>query len=346
MGEGSVTVERASSRSTRCSSRRSRGASGTRCDRSAHLADPSVGATVSATRSRGRVVFAMGRRCSNFDEPAGSGGELGAARFGARRSGGPFVGAPGGAQLSPALLSLADRIELGHYRDAYSSAGVDVGLNPTPSARRSSAGSSASAGRRATTTGQRQRPRRRRSSAPSSPRTGRLEDSDGCPEHRQRRRRRPRQGGRLPERPRRPSTDPKKNGCPQPDRDGTASPTRRTPVPDQKGVAVRRSEEERLPESGDRDKDGIPDDADRCPDQPEDKDGIEDYDGCPDPDDDGDGIPDTEDACPKGRASPRPTRSATAAPTPIATATRTTTTSTSAPTGRGLQRREGRRRVP
>src|SRR6202042_3348970 len=49
---------------------------------------------------------------------------------------------------------------------------------------------------------------------------------------------------------------------------------------------------------GDRDGDGIPDDVDKCPDQPEDKDGFQDADGCPDPDNDGDGIPDIADKCP------------------------------------------------
>lgn len=48
----------------------------------------------------------------------------------------------------------------------------------------------------------------------------------------------------------------------------------------------------------DRDGDGIPDVVDKCPDEPEDKDGFEDGDGCPDPDNDGDGIPDSKDACP------------------------------------------------
>jgi large repetitive protein len=48
----------------------------------------------------------------------------------------------------------------------------------------------------------------------------------------------------------------------------------------------------------DRDKDGIWDDVDKCPDDPEDKDGFEDADGCPDPDNDKDGIPDKRDACP------------------------------------------------
>ena len=48
----------------------------------------------------------------------------------------------------------------------------------------------------------------------------------------------------------------------------------------------------------DRDGDGIDDRNDKCPDQPEDKDGYMDEDGCPDPDNDGDGIPDDVDQCP------------------------------------------------
>jgi hypothetical protein len=48
----------------------------------------------------------------------------------------------------------------------------------------------------------------------------------------------------------------------------------------------------------DRDGDGIPDDVDKCPDEPEDFDGFEDEDGCPDPDNDKDGIPDVADKCP------------------------------------------------
>ena len=48
----------------------------------------------------------------------------------------------------------------------------------------------------------------------------------------------------------------------------------------------------------DRDGDGIPDSVDACPDEPEDKDGFQDEDGCPDPDNDGDGIPDKDDKCP------------------------------------------------
>jgi len=48
----------------------------------------------------------------------------------------------------------------------------------------------------------------------------------------------------------------------------------------------------------DNDGDGIPDAQDKCPNEPEDKDGFQDEDGCPDPDNDGDGIPDAADKCP------------------------------------------------
>jgi len=52
------------------------------------------------------------------------------------------------------------------------------------------------------------------------------------------------------------------------------------------------------PNIGDRDGDGIKDDVDQCPDDPEDFDGFQDEDGCPDPDNDRDGIPDVDDKCP------------------------------------------------
>jgi large repetitive protein len=48
----------------------------------------------------------------------------------------------------------------------------------------------------------------------------------------------------------------------------------------------------------DNDHDGIPDKTDKCPDEAEDKDGFQDADGCPDPDNDHDGIPDVVDKCP------------------------------------------------
>jgi len=52
------------------------------------------------------------------------------------------------------------------------------------------------------------------------------------------------------------------------------------------------------PSIGDRDHDGLKDDIDQCPDDPEDHDGFQDEDGCPDPDNDRDGILDIDDACP------------------------------------------------
>jgi OOP family OmpA-OmpF porin len=60
------------------------------------------------------------------------------------------------------------------------------------------------------------------------------------------------------------------------------------------------------PQPSDRDGDGIPDQFDKCPDVPEDKDGIDDQDGCPEDDADQDGIPDVKDACPKEPGQPDP----------------------------------------
>ena len=52
------------------------------------------------------------------------------------------------------------------------------------------------------------------------------------------------------------------------------------------------------PNIGDRDGDGLKDDVDQCPDDPEDFDDFEDEDGCPEPDNDRDGILDVDDQCP------------------------------------------------
>ena len=57
------------------------------------------------------------------------------------------------------------------------------------------------------------------------------------------------------------------------------------------------------PEAGalitiDTDRDGIQDADDACPNEPEDRDGHDDADGCPDPDNDGDGVLDSSDGCP------------------------------------------------
>ncbi len=51
------------------------------------------------------------------------------------------------------------------------------------------------------------------------------------------------------------------------------------------------------PPDNDPDRDEILGDADKCPNDPEDKDGFEDDNGCPDPDNDGDGVADASDQC-------------------------------------------------
>ncbi|MEP6862379.1 MAG: OmpA family protein [Deltaproteobacteria bacterium] len=62
--------------------------------------------------------------------------------------------------------------------------------------------------------------------------------------------------------------------------------------------AIDKSPKDKCVGYGDRDGDGIKDNVDKCPDQPEDKDGFQDEDGCPDLDNDNDGIPDKTDKCP------------------------------------------------
>ncbi|MBL8636580.1 MAG: OmpA family protein [Myxococcales bacterium] len=68
------------------------------------------------------------------------------------------------------------------------------------------------------------------------------------------------------------------------------SPADRCAYKEEKAVIV--------PKSGDADGDGIKDELDKCPDEPEDKDGFEDEDGCPELDNDKDGIYDSQDKCP------------------------------------------------
>ena len=58
------------------------------------------------------------------------------------------------------------------------------------------------------------------------------------------------------------------------------------------------------PAPPDRDGDGNPDSTDKCPDQPEDFDKIDDADGCPEADFDEDGVGDAVDACPKEPGEP------------------------------------------
>lgn len=57
------------------------------------------------------------------------------------------------------------------------------------------------------------------------------------------------------------------------------------------------------PTAHDRDHDGVPDDRDQCPNVPEDRDHVNDQDGCPEEDGDVDGVPDSEDRCPNAKES-------------------------------------------
>jgi outer membrane protein OmpA-like peptidoglycan-associated protein len=62
--------------------------------------------------------------------------------------------------------------------------------------------------------------------------------------------------------------------------------------------APKKEEPPKPPPDQDTDGDGVMDSRDQCINEPEDKDGYLDDDGCPDPDNDADGIPDTADKCP------------------------------------------------
>lgn len=83
------------------------------------------------------------------------------------------------------------------------------------------------------------------------------------------------------------------------DRDGDGIPDDLDLCPDEPEDGKEPDPSDGCPAASDRDGDGIPDDVDECPDEPEDFDGLADEDGCPEDDFDHDGIPDTEDACPR-----------------------------------------------
>ncbi|HRG95083.1 MAG TPA: hypothetical protein PLR99_02470, partial [Polyangiaceae bacterium] len=199
--------------------------------------------------------------------------------------------------LSPAMLALSDRVELGRQRDLYVVAGVDLGLGSAigvPSFRGLvQLGWS---------------PRTHDEDGDGIPddvdqcrqipedRDG-FEDSDGCPEIDDdddgvvdKEDACPRVAGVE-------SPDPRRNGCPVADRDKDGVPDDVDRCPSLRGVPSSEPEKNGCP-LVDTDGDGVPDDVDRCPDQKEDRDGFEDDDGCPDPDNDKDGIPDAADMCP------------------------------------------------
>ena len=222
----------------------------------------------------------------------------------------PFgLGDKGASALSPVMLTVDDRVEIGHYRDVYALYGADSGLNDAVGvpAFRLIAGIGWS-------------PRDHDmdhdgvpddlDQCPEIPedRDG-FEDSDGCPDIDDD------EDGIVDKEDACPrikgveSTDPKKNGCPPDDRDHDGIPDSEDACADTWGEKSADAKMNGCPIT-DKDGDGIPDGLDKCVDQPEDKDGWKDEDGCPDPDDDGDGISDKEDACPRvpGEPSSDPTK--------------------------------------
>ncbi len=219
---------------------------------------------------------------------------------------GPFgAGDPGSAVLSPVMLAVSDRVEIGRFRDAYAVVGADFGLTTAlgvPAAR--------------AIVGLGWAPREHDRDHDGVPDdvdqcptdaedADGFEDTDGCPDIDND------EDGIVDREDACPhvkgvaSTDPRTNGCPATDRDGDGDGITDDvdACPDERGEASGTPALNGCPQR-DRDGDGIPDHQDRCPDQPEDKDGFEDDDGCPDPDNDRDGIMDVDDACPMVKGDP------------------------------------------
>ncbi len=91
-----------------------------------------------------------------------------------------------------------------------------------------------------------------------------------------------------------------------PERAAVVDVSSRQPGPEGQTLEVAENEVERdepglvskIFGGNDSDGDGLQDDADKCPNDPEDRDGFQDADGCPEPDNDADGIVDVHDKCP------------------------------------------------
>jgi outer membrane protein OmpA-like peptidoglycan-associated protein len=81
------------------------------------------------------------------------------------------------------------------------------------------------------------------------------------------------------------------------DRDGDKIEDRDDDCPDDPEDRDGFEDDDGCPDN-DNDRDGVPDKNDKCPNKAEDRDGFEDSDGCPDEDNDGDGILDADDQCP------------------------------------------------
>jgi outer membrane protein OmpA-like peptidoglycan-associated protein len=81
------------------------------------------------------------------------------------------------------------------------------------------------------------------------------------------------------------------------DKDGDRVPDSVDACPEEPEDKDGHQDEDGCPDR-DNDGDGQADDKDKCPNEPEDRDGYQDDDGCPEPDNDNDGIPDVTDRCP------------------------------------------------
>jgi hypothetical protein len=213
----------------------------------------------------------------------------------------------GASSLSPVLVGASDRFAIGHYRDVYAVVGVEVGLS-------SAVGVPAIRGVAALGWSPREHDKDHDGIADDADlcpddaedHDG-IDDADGCPED-------DADGdGILDRQDACPKVagvwwnDPKKNGCPAPDTDGDGVPDPLDACVDVKGSPSDDPKKNGCPtETADMDDDGISDDMDRCPKDPEDIDGFEDEDGCPDLDNDADSIPDLKDACPNTKGDPHP----------------------------------------
>jgi hypothetical protein len=219
----------------------------------------------------------------------------------------PFVDA-GAKALSPTMLALSDRISLGHDKDAYLLAGIDIGLND---------GAVGVPGLRVII-GAGWAPREHDKDHDGIPddvdqcedipedKDG-FEDSDGCPDIDND------QDGIIDREDACPnvagpkSTDPKKNGCPQADRDGDGIPDDVDACPDEKGEASDDPKRSGCPKllapppldpNKDDDGDGIPNAQDACPDLAGEPSTDPRLNGCPNPDRDGDTYLNEQDDCP------------------------------------------------
>lgn len=88
------------------------------------------------------------------------------------------------------------------------------------------------------------------------------------------------------------------------DSDGDGIPDELDRCPDEPEDGLPPHPSDGCPALPDRDGDGIPDAQDQCPDEPEDFDGLQDEDGCPEEDADGDSVLDVDDACPEEPGPP------------------------------------------